>query len=87
MKAVGKKVIVKKDTEEETTDSGIVVPEKAQDRQRTGEVLAVGPRVTEPVEVGQTVLFDEYSFLSAEIEGQDCLIIEQKNLLGVVKNA
>lgn len=68
------------------------VPERAKERPLTGEVLAVGPGHLErdgsrrpmQVEPGQTVLFSKYAGDEVNLDGADCLVLRETDLLGVL---
>ncbi len=81
-------------TEAETiSDGGIVIPDTAKEKPRTGEVLAVGPGRIEPnigtvvpnVSVGDQVLFGIYSGISFSLDGLDVLIMREEDVLGVLQ--
>ena len=77
LKPLGDRVVVKPKGRDETTKSGIVLPDTASEKPQQGEVLSVGPgrlldsgtRVTLDLKVGDTVLFAKYS--GAEFKHED----------------
>ena len=79
--------------QEETTASGIVLPETAKEKPQEGKVLAVGPgalneegeRQAMEVKVGNLVLFDKYSGTEIKHEGKKYLIMRESDILAVVK--
>lgn len=87
------KVLIKPTSREEVTASGIVIPDTAsKDRPQMGEVLAVGPGVVTPegkalpmhVKVGQKVYFTKYGPTEIEVDGEDYLVVEEKDILAVI---
>lgn len=90
---LGDRVIVRPISKEETTESGIIIPDTAtKEKPEQGEVLAVGPgemndsgqRTPMEVQVGQTVMFTKYSPNEIEVEGEELLVIRQKDVLAII---
>ncbi len=94
LKPMGDRVVVKPKTREETTKSGLVLPDTASERPQQGEVLSVGPgrqldngqRVTLDVKQGDTVLFAKYSGTEFKLEDEDLLILSERDVLAVIEN-
>jgi chaperonin GroES len=87
------KVLIKPQSKEEVTASGILLPDTmTKDRPQMGEVLAVGPgQVTAEgktlpmhVAVGQKVYFTKYGPTEIEVDGEEFLVVEEKDILAVV---
>lgn len=87
------KVLIKPTPKEEVTASGIVLPETvSKERPQMGEILAVGPglvtpegKIIEPrVKVGQKVYFTKYGPTEIKIDGEELLIVEEKDILAIV---
>ena len=87
------KVLIKPTPKEEVTASGIVLPDTvSKERPQMGEILAVGPglttaegKVIEPrVKAGQKVYFTKYGPTEIKIEGEELLIVEEKDILAVI---
>jgi chaperonin GroES len=91
IRPLGDRVVVKI-VKEEKTAGGLVLPDTAQEKPQTGEVLAVGPgkildngsRQAVDVQVGDKVLFAKYSGTEVKLEGEAYLLLSEKDLLGVV---
>jgi chaperonin GroES len=91
IRPLGDRVVVKV-VKEEKTAGGLVLPDTAQEKPQTGEVLAVGPgkvldkgsRQTVDVAVGDKVLFAKYSGTEVKLDGDTYLLIAEKDILGVV---
>jgi len=92
LKPMGDRVVVKPKSREETTRSGLVLPDTASERPQQGEVLSVGPgrqldngqRVSLDVKQGDTVLFAKYSGTEFKLEDEELLILSEKDILAVV---
>jgi chaperonin GroES len=77
------------------TKSGIVLPDTAKEKPQEGKILAAGPgRLTEegtrePMDVkeGDTVLYAKYAGTEFKVEGEELLIVSQKDILAIVDAA
>ncbi|HVY77579.1 MAG TPA: co-chaperone GroES [Solirubrobacterales bacterium] len=89
LKPLGDRLIVKPIEEEETTASGIVLPDTAKEKPQTGKVVADGDgAVTEagsrqPIDVseGDEVLYSKYGGTEVTIEGDDLLVLRESDIL------
>lgn len=88
------RIVVKPNESEETTASGLVIPDTAKEKPQQGEVLAVGPgRRSEQtgelipldVKVGDTVVYSKYGGTEITIDGEDVLILTARDVLATVK--
>lgn len=77
---------------EEKTKSGIVLPGNAKEKPQEAEVLAVGPggmvdgkEVKMQVKVGDRVIFSKYSGNDIKLDGQECTIVKQDDILAIVE--
>jgi len=93
VKPLDDRVVVKAVSEEKTV-SGIVIPDTAsKEKPQKGKVVAVGPgkltdqgtRLPMDVNVGDTVLFTKYGPTEIELEGEEILILNQSDVLAVLK--
>src|SRR5918911_3417064 len=91
LKPLEDRIVVKPGEEEETTVSGIVIPDTAKEKPQEGTVVAVGPgrfedgnRVPLDVAVGDTVVYSKYGGTEVTYEGTDYLILSARDLLAVV---
>ncbi len=87
VKPLADRVIVKADSAEETTKSGLIIPDNAKEKPQRGEVIAIGTgKVDEPltVKVGDKVLYGKYAGTELTIEGDDYLIMRESDILAVV---
>jgi chaperonin GroES len=86
------RVVVKPGEEEETTVSGIVIPDTAKEKPQEGEVVAVGPgrfedgqRIPMDVKAGDRVLYSKYGGTEVKVEGEEYLVLSARDLLAIVK--
>jgi len=94
LKPMGDRVVVKPKGREETTKSGIVLPDTATEKPQQGEVLAVGPgrqldngkRAELDVKIGDLVLFAKYSGTEFKLDDDDLLVLSERDVLAVIEN-
>ena len=94
LRPLGDRVVVQPTPREEMTQSGIVLPDTAKEKPQEGKVLAVGPGRTlddgsrEAIDVseGQRVLYAKYAGTEFKIDGEELLIISQKDILAIVED-
>ena len=86
------KIVVKAIESKDTTASGIVLPQAAQEKPQLAEVIAVGPggivdgkEFEMKVKVGDKVLYSKYSGSDFKIDGQDVTIFRQSDILAIVE--
>ena len=93
LRPLGDRVVIKPTPREEMTKSGIVLPDTAKEKPQEGEIIAVGPgrtlddgkREAMDVQVGQKVLYAKYAGTEFKVEGDELLIVSQKDILAVVE--
>ncbi len=66
--------------EEKTTTSGIILTSEAKEKQAVGKVIAIGPKV-EDLKENDRVIYQSYSGTKVELDGQEFLLIQNKNIL------
>jgi chaperonin GroES len=91
LKPLEDRIVVKANEEEQTTSSGIVIPDTAKEKPQEGTVVAVGPgrfeegaRVPLDVAVGDTVIYSKYGGTEVKVEGEEYLILSARDVLAVV---
>ena len=94
LKPLGDRVIVQAIEEEETTASGIVLPDTAKEKPQRGKVLAVGDgkvsedsgnRIPLDVSEGDEVLYSKYGGTEINVEGEDLIVLrESQDILAKV---
>jgi chaperonin GroES len=95
LRPLGDRVVIQPTPREEMTKSGIVLPDTAKEKPQEGKIIAAGPgRLTdegkrEPMDVkeGDTVLYAKYAGTEFKIEGDELLIVSQKDILAIVESA
>ena len=92
IKPLEDRIVVKAVEAEQTTASGLVIPDTAKEKPQEGEVLFVGPgrvddsgnRIPVDVSVGDTVIFSKYGGTEVKYGGEDLLILSARDVLAVV---
>lgn len=91
LQPLGARVVAKRIEQERKTESGIVIPESAQDQPNQAEVVAVGPgkrrngEVVEPdVETGDRILIGDYSGSEIELGGNEYIVVDAEDILAKV---
>ncbi len=84
------RIVVRPNESEETTASGLVIPDTAKEKPQQGEVLAVGPGrradnsgelIPMGVAVGDTVVYSKYGGTEITVDGEDLLILSSRDVL------
>jgi chaperonin GroES len=90
LKPLGDRLIVKAVEEEETTASGIVLPDTAKEKPQKGKVLAVGEgkwdeegekRIPLDVAEGDEVLYSKYGGTEIKVDGEELLVLRESDVL------
>ena len=87
------RVLVKRLESEAKTAGGIILPDTAQEKPSEGEVVAVGAGVKAEdgsvtaldVKVGDRILFGKWSGTEVKLDGQDLLIMQEKDIMGIIE--
>ena len=88
VKPLADRVIIDPAPAEEKTAGGIIIPDTAKEKPKTGTVIAAGNgKKDEPVTVkkGDTVLYGQYSGTEIKIDGNDYLIMRESDIFAIVK--
>lgn len=86
-------VLIKPLKEEEVTSSGIVLPDSAKQKPQAGEIMAVGPGITNEhgikvpmvVKVGQKVMYKKWGGNEVKVGHEEWLLTEQKDIMAIVR--
>ena len=87
------RILVRPEDAEETTVSGLVIPDTAKEKPQEGTVLAVGPGKRSdtsgeliPVDVkeGDRVIYSKYGGTEIKVEGEELLILSARDVLAVI---
>jgi chaperonin GroES len=92
LKPLGDRLIVRAVEEEETTASGLVLPDTAKEKPQKGKVLAVGDgrldddgkRIPLDVSEGDEVLYSKYGGTEIKVDGEDLLVMRESDVLAKV---
>src|SRR5437879_12952703 len=96
LKPLEDRIVVRPNEAEETTVSGIVIPDTAKEKPQQGEVLAVGPGrrseqtgelIPMDVKAGDTVVYSKYGGTEITVEGEDLLILSSRDVLATAAAA
>ena len=94
IKPLEDRIVVKPLDAEQTTASGLVIPDTAKEKPQEGEVIAVGPgrfddegekRIPLDVNVGDTVLYSKYGGTEVKYSGEEYLILSARDVLAVIE--
>ena len=93
LRPLGDRVVIQPTPREDMTKSGIVLPDTAKEKPQEGTILAVGPgrilddgkREQIDVKKGDKVLYAKYAGTEFKVEGDELLIVSQKDILAVVE--
>jgi len=93
LRPLADRVVVEPMESEETTASGILLPETAKEKPQQGQVLAAGPgkvdddgeRIVMDVKVGDKVLYAKYSGTEVKLDGKKLLIMRESDILAVLE--
>jgi chaperonin GroES len=94
LRPLGDRVVIEPSAREEMTKSGIVIPDTAKEKPQEGTIRAVGPgrilddgkREQMDLRQGNKVLYAKYAGTEFKLDGEDLLIVSQKDVLAVVES-
>jgi chaperonin GroES len=93
LQPLGDRLIVRAIDEEQTTASGLVLPDTAKEKPQKGEVLAAGEgrwdedgekRIPLDVAVGDQVLYSKYGGTEIKVDGEELLVLRESDVLAKV---
>ncbi len=93
IKPLEDRVLVRPEEAEQTTASGIVIPDTAKEKPQEGTILAVGPGkrsdtsgelVPLDVNEGDKVMYSKYGGTEIKVDGEDLLILSARDILAVI---
>ncbi len=92
IKPLADRVVIKMVEAEETTKGGIILTSAAKEKPQVATVVAVGPgglvdgkEVEMIVQVGDKVLTSKYSGTEVKVDGEECTIVRQSDILAIVE--
>ena len=92
---LGDRLVIEPSSREETSASGIIIPDTAKEKPERGTVVAVGPgkwnedgedRVPMTVKVGDTVIFSKYGYDEVKVDGKEYYILSESSVLAIIKD-
>lgn len=92
IRPLGDRVVIRPAGKEEISAAGVILPDTAKEKPQKGTIVAVGPgKVLEngqrqelEVAEGQTVLYAKYAGTEVKLEGEEYLILSEKDILAIV---
>jgi chaperonin GroES len=93
IRPLGERLLVKRMEAETTSAGGIILPESAKEKPKEGKIIALGDgkllengeRATWSVKKGDRVLFTSYGGTEVKFNGEEYLIMEERDILGVIE--
>ena len=93
IKPLEDRIVIRQVEAEQTTASGLVIPDTAKEKPQEGEVIAVGPgrvddngnRIPVDVKVGDIVIYSRYGGTEVKYDGQEFQILSSRDVLAVVE--
>jgi len=94
IKPLEDRIVVQPNDAEQTTASGIVIPDTAKEKPQEGTVIAVGPgryddegehRIPLDVSVGDVVLYSKYGGTEVKYHGEEYLILSARDVLAIIE--
>ena len=93
IKPLHDRVLVQRIEQDETTKSGIIIPDTAKEKPQEGKIMAVGAGKRDDsgnvhaleVKKGDKILFGKYSGTEVKIEGEEYVILREDEILGVIQ--
>ena len=91
IKPLEDRILVKSVEAEQTTASGLVIPDTAKEKPQEGVVIAVGPgrfedgqRLPLDIQVGEKVIYSKYGGTEVKYNGEEYLILSSRDVLAVL---
>ena len=92
LRPLGDRVVIRPTPREEMTKTGIVLPDTAKEKPQEGTIIAAGPgkilddgkREAMDVKEGDKVLYAKYAGTEFKVDGDELLIVSQKDILAIV---
>ena len=94
IKPLEDRIVVKPLDAEQTTASGLVIPDTAKEKPQEGEVIAVGPgrfnedgdeRIPLDINVGDKVIYSKYGGTEVKYGGEEYLVLSARDVLAVIE--
>ena len=93
IKPLEDRIVIKQVEAEQTTASGLVIPDSAKEKPQEGEVVAVGPgrvddngnRVPLDISVGDIVIYSKFGGTEVKYGGDEYLVLSARDVLAIVR--
>ena len=93
IKPLEDRVVIKALEAEQTTASGLVIPDTAKEKPPEGVIVSVGPGARDEngkinaldVKAGDRVLFGKWSGTEVKLDGEDLLIMKESDIMGIIE--
>lgn len=87
------RIVIQQTAAEQTTASGLVIPDSAKEKPQEGEVVAVGPgrvadsgtRIPLDINVGDRVIYSKFGGTEVKHQGEEYLVLSARDVLAIVK--
>ncbi len=86
VKPLGDRVLIKPLTEEKRTEGGLVLPDTSKEKPQKAEVVAVGKLEDVDLNVNDKVIFSKYAGTEIKIDGEDYILIDAGDILGIIED-
>jgi chaperonin GroES len=92
LKPLGDRVVIEAISKDETTVSGIVLPDSAKEKPQEGRVIAVGSgrvadngeRIALEVKDGDKVIFSKYAGTEVKVDNKEYLVLRESDILAII---
>ncbi len=92
IRPLGDRVVIRPANKEEVSAAGVILPDTAKEKPQKGTIVAAGPgrvlddgtRQVPEVSVGEEVLYAKYAGTEVKFEGEEYLILSEKDILAIV---
>ena len=91
LQPLGDRVLVRVEENDEQLPSGLVIPDTAKEKPQEGTILAAGPggyhegtRIPLDVKEGDRVIFSKYGGTEVKVDGEELLILSERDILAIV---
>jgi len=85
-KPLGKRVLIRREEQSNTTASGLIIPDTAKEKPLQGEVLAVGAKASEAgINIGDVVVFGKFiNSTEVTVDNEELLILNSDDIYGII---
>ncbi len=86
-KPLGERVLLERIEEPTKTATGIIIPDNAKEKPLSAKVISVSKEIADDgvINVGDKVIFAKYAGTELSLDGKDYLVMDQKEILGILK--